>query len=198
MLLPFLKEIKLEHKPIYLLFLYKGSYEYIRMFRQYFWIYVLLLLFAIAGTLHGNIKVDKVCLILWGLIQASGYMQTMDDNYLLHFKDFKTLWSFQLKSIAWNVWITSAPFGIAFIAYTCDRDGIIFFLSYYIAALVYAIGISMLSHIIPSTILLFIVQLCLLMPFYLGSLFIPFLLIPGIVLTILLTCYAHKHLKRLL
>ena len=36
-LLPFLKEIKLEHKPIRLPFLYKGSYEYIRMFRQSFW-----------------------------------------------------------------------------------------------------------------------------------------------------------------
>ena len=47
-LLPFLKEIKLEHKPIRLPFLYKGSYEYIRMFRQSFWIYALLLLFSIA------------------------------------------------------------------------------------------------------------------------------------------------------
>ena len=64
-LLPFLKEIKLEHKPIRLPFLYKGSYEYIRMFRQSFWIYALLLLFSIAGTVHGNIKINKVCLILW-------------------------------------------------------------------------------------------------------------------------------------
>ena len=56
-LLPFLKEIKLEHKPIRLPFLYKGSYEYIRMFRQSFWIYALLLLFSIAGTVHGNIKI---------------------------------------------------------------------------------------------------------------------------------------------
>ena len=59
-LLPFLKEMKLEHKPIRLPFLYKGSYEYIRMFRQSFWVYILLFLFATAGTVHGNIKINKV------------------------------------------------------------------------------------------------------------------------------------------
>lgn len=35
-----------EHKLIRLPFLYKGSYEHIRMFRQSFWIYALLLLFS--------------------------------------------------------------------------------------------------------------------------------------------------------
>ena len=55
-LLPCLKKIKLEHKPVRLPFLYKGSYEYIRMFRQSFWVYILLFLFATAGTVHGNIK----------------------------------------------------------------------------------------------------------------------------------------------
>lgn len=197
-LLPFLKEIKLEHKPIRLPFLYKGSYEYIRMFRQSFWIYALLLLFSIAGTVHGNIKIDKVCVVLWGLIQASGYLQPMDTGYLLHFKNFKTLCRFQSKSIAWNVFITSIPFGLALIASTYDQDEILFFLSYYIATLIYAIGISMLRHIIPSPLLLFIVQLSILMPFYLGSLFVPFLLIPGMALTTLLTCQTRKHLKRLL
>ena len=62
----------------------------------------------------------------------------------------------------------------------------------------YAIGIGMLRHIIPSPLLLFIVQLSILMPFYLGSLFVPIILIPGIALTALLTCHAHKRLKRLL
>ena len=35
-LITFPEEIKLEHKPVRLPFLYKGSYEYIRMFRQSF------------------------------------------------------------------------------------------------------------------------------------------------------------------
>ena len=107
-LLPFQKEIKPKHNPVRLPFLYKGSYEYIRIFRQSFWVYILLFLFATAGTVHGNIKINKVCLILWGLVQASGYLQTMDNRYLLHFKNFKTLYLFQLKSIAWNV--SSPPF----------------------------------------------------------------------------------------
>ena len=184
-LLPCLKKIKLEHKPVRLPFLYKGSYEYIRIFRQSFWVYILLFLFATAGTVHGNIKINKVCLILWGLVQASGYLQTMDNRYLLHFKNFKTLYLF-------------IPFSLALIASTYDQDEILFFLSYYTATLIYAIGIGMLRHIIPSPLLLFIVQLSILMPFYLGSLFVPIILIPGIALTALLTCHAHKRLKRLL
>lgn len=66
------------------------------------------------------------------------------------FQNFKTLCRFQSKSIAWNVFITSIPFGLALIASTYDQDEILFFLSYYIATLIYAIGISMLRHIIPS------------------------------------------------
>lgn len=183
-LLPCLKKIKLKHKPVRLPFLYKGSYEYIRIFRQSFWVYILLFLFATAGTVHGNIKINKVCLILWGLVQASGYLQTMDNRYLLHFKNFKTLCLFQLKSIAWNVFITSIPFSLALIASTYDQDEILFFLSYYTATLIYAIGIGMLRHIIPSPLLLFILQLSILMPFYLGSLFVPIILIPGITYSI--------------
>lgn len=51
-LLPCLKKIKLKHKPVRLPFLYKGSYEYIRIFRQSFWVYILLFLFATAGTVY--------------------------------------------------------------------------------------------------------------------------------------------------
>ena len=99
-----------------------------------------------------NIKINKVCLILWGLVQASGYLQTMDNRYLLHFKNFKTLCLFQLKSIAWNVFITSIPFSLTLIASTYDQDEILFFLSYYTATLIYAIGIGMLRHIIHPPI----------------------------------------------
>lgn len=81
------------------------------------------------------------------------------------FQNFKTLCLFQLKSIAWNVFITSIPFSLALIASTYDQDEIFFFLSYYTATLIYAIGIGMLRHIIPSPLLLFIVQLSILMPF---------------------------------
>ena len=197
-LLPFLKEIKLEHKPIRLPFLYKGSYEYIRMFRQSFWIYALLLLFPIAGTVHGNIKIDKVCVVLWGLIQASGYLQPMDTGYLLHFKNFKTLCRFQSKSIAWNVFITSIPFGLALIASTYDQDEVLFFLFLLYRHLDLCHWHQYVAPYHPIPLLLFIVQLSILMPFYLGSLFVPFLLIPGMALTTLLSCQTRKHLKRLL
>mgnify|MGYP000008931905 FL=1 len=196
--LPFIKEIKMRQKPIRLPLLYKGGYEYIRMFRQVIWLYALLLLFSIIGAIHGNIRIDKVCLILWGLVQASGYMQSMEDSYLLHFRNFRTLCFFQLKSIAWNTFITSAPLGITLILFSRQWNEVFFFPVFYIAIILYTMGISMLRHIIRSQVLLFMVQLILLLPFYLGSLFVPYLLLPEVAITLLLIYYAHRNIKTLL
>lgn len=66
------------------------------------------------------------------------------------FQKFQDFMPFPTKSIAWNVFITSIPFSLALIASTYDQDEIFFFLSYYTATLIYAIGIGMLRHIIPS------------------------------------------------
>lgn len=114
------------------------------------------------------------------------------------FQKFQDFMPFPTKKHSMECFITSIPFSLTLIASTYDQDEILFFLSYYTATLIYAIGIGMLRHIIPSPLLLFIVQLSILMPFYLGSLFVPIILIPGIALTALLTCHAHKRLKRLL
>lgn len=196
--LPFIKEIKLKQNPIRLPLLYKGGYEYIRMFRQAIWLYALFLLAAIAGAMHGNLRIDKVCFILWGLIQAAAYMQRMDKSYLLHFKDFRTLCRFQLKSMAWNISLTSAPFGITLILFGRDWKEAIFVLSFYAATMVYAMGVSMLRHIIHADALTFMVQFTLLIPFYLGTLFVPYLLLPGTMITLSLIYLAHKNLKTLL
>lgn len=197
-LLPFIKEIKLKLNPIPLPLFYKGGYEYIRMFRQAAWLYALFLLTAIAGAIYGNIKIDKVCLILWGLIQVAGYVQSMESSYLLHFKNFRTLCFFQLKSMTWNILLTSAPFAITLLLFGEDWKEIIFLLSFYAATLVYALGVSMLRHIIHAGALLFIVQLTILMPFYLGTLFVPYLLLPGTMITLSLTYQANRNLKTLL
>ena len=87
-LLPCLKKIKLKHKPVRLPFLYKGSYEYIRIFRQSFWVYILLFLFATAGTVHGNIKINKVCLILCTGIRLSANNGQQISSSFQKFQDF--------------------------------------------------------------------------------------------------------------
>ena len=60
------------------------------------------------------------------------------------FQKFQDFMPFPTKSIAWNVFITSIPFSLTLIASTYDQDEILFFLSYYTATLIYAIGIGML------------------------------------------------------
>lgn len=84
-LLPFLKEIKLEHKPIRLPFSTKevmniyGCSANLSGYMPYS-------CFFHSRNRTRKYKIDKVCVVLWGLIQASGYLQPMDTGYLLHFK----------------------------------------------------------------------------------------------------------------
>ena len=197
-LITFPEKIKPEHKPVRLPFLYKGSYEYIRIFRQSFWGLYPTLSFCNRRNRTRKYKNKQSMSHTMGIGTGIRLSANNGQQISSSFQNFKTLCLFQLKSIAWNVFITSIPFSLTLIASTYDQDEILFFLSYYTATLIYAIGIGMLRHIIPSPLLLFIVQLSILMPFYLGSLFVPIILIPGIALTALLTCHAHKRLKRLL
>ena len=114
------------------------------------------------------------------------------------FQKFQDFMPFPTKSIAWNVFITSIPFSLALIASTYDQDEILFFLILLYCHLNLCHWYRYVAPYHPIPLLLFIVQLSILMPFYLGSLFVPIILIPGIALTALLTCHAHKRLKRLL
>ncbi|UWG70255.1 MAG: hypothetical protein [Bacteriophage sp.] len=40
------------------------------MFCLYGWLYILLFLIALVGALHGSIRIGKVALIVWGIIQT--------------------------------------------------------------------------------------------------------------------------------
>lgn len=43
------------------------------MFCLYGWLYILLFLIALVGALHGNIRIGKVALIVWGIIQTMAF-----------------------------------------------------------------------------------------------------------------------------
>lgn len=91
LLLPKLKTIKWKSIASPLPFLYKGVLEYSRMFRLYGWLYILLFLIALVGTLHGNIRIGKVALIVWEIIQAMAFTSIPQRQKLTSFLNYPTL-----------------------------------------------------------------------------------------------------------
>lgn len=73
LLLPFLKTVKWKSVVVPLPFLYRGGLEYIRMFRIYGCFYLLFIVIALIEAVHDNIRIGKVAMIIWRIIQATAY-----------------------------------------------------------------------------------------------------------------------------
>ena len=74
LLLSYMKSVHLRLPAIPVPFLCRGGLEYIRMFRMYALLYLVLLLVSSLAGLHGNIRVAKVLFLVWGLVQSMSFM----------------------------------------------------------------------------------------------------------------------------
>jgi len=71
-------------------------------FSLYGWLYILLFLIALVGALHGNIRIGKIALIVWGIIQTMAFTSISQRQELTPFLNYPTLQkknSFLLRSI---------------------------------------------------------------------------------------------------
>lgn len=175
--LPYLKEVKITSTPIRLPFLFRGGMDYIRMFRQSWWIYLLLLFSSIMGGSYGNIRIAKVNLIIWCFVQASAYFTIPEPLQLLHFKDYRTFNRMLSKTNSGNILVTSLPFITAILAFTPDTESVYYTLSTCIACFLYLQGLGLLRQVCKSELSLFLLHLPLLLPIFLLSCFIPYLLL---------------------
>jgi hypothetical protein len=177
-LLPELKTIKWKSFTIKLPFLYKGGLEYIRMFRLYGWLYFFLFLIAVTGSLHDNIRIGKVALIVWGIIQATAFTSIPQRQELTFFLNYSSLQKYLIRSNAWNVTVTSIPLiGIIF-SFSFVWENIIFSACAMVGSMLYLWNLGMIRHLLFSTVAIAIYQLIILIPLFFYSCFIPFLLIP--------------------
>jgi len=196
-ILPHMKEIKTTYIPVKLQFLYKGDLEYIRMFRQCFWVYILLLLFSIMGLLNNNVKIPKACILIWGLLETTGYADLPNKLYLLKFRNFKTFCNFYIKSSLWNAGLFLLPFIIMLLIYHCEMESVLFTLIAYINTIFYMLGMNLLRQLTSSSIFLIILQAILLLPFYIFACFLPYLLLVEITFLILLSYLVYKNINYL-
>lgn len=177
-LLPQLKTIKWKSSTIQLPFLYKGGLEYIRMFRLYGWLYIFLFLIALTGTLHDNIRIAKVTLIVWGIIQAIAFTSIPQRQELTFFLNYSTFQKYLIRSNAWNAAVTSIPLIGIILSFSCVWENILFSVCAMIGSMLYLWNLGMIRHLFFSTVAIAIYQLILLIPLFFYSCFIPFLLIP--------------------
>ena len=61
------------------------------MFCLYGWLYILLFLIALVGALHGNIRIGKVALIVWGIIQTMAFTSIPQRQEFTPFLNYPTL-----------------------------------------------------------------------------------------------------------
>ena len=61
------------------------------MFCLYGWLYILLFLIALVGALHGNIRIGKVALIVWGIIQTMAFTSIPQRQEFTPFLTYPTL-----------------------------------------------------------------------------------------------------------
>ncbi len=197
LLLPYLKEIRIKQIPIKLPFLYQGGMEYIRMFRQASWVYLLLLFCSIIGAIHGNIRIAKISMIIWYFTQASVYFTIPDILQMHHFKSYRIFSNMLWKVNGWNTLVTGIPFIGTVLIFSSTADTIYFSLSSCVACILYLQNLGLLRQICTTSISLFFIQLPVLLPIFFFSCFIPYLLVPFAAITGVVSYIAHNKLKQL-
>lgn len=171
LLIPSLKYSGRHIYPLKLRFLYAGNMEYIRMFRCYWWIYLLLFVCSFIGGLHNNMRITKVCMFLWGIIQANAYYTIPDSNMIIKFKNGRTLQKLMWKSNFFNVLVTYIPFITLIVIFAPQMTDILFLTFIIISCLLYLQGVCMLHYVCNTNFSLLLINYGLLLPIFFYSCF---------------------------
>lgn len=196
-LLPKLKTIKLKSASVPLPFLYKGGLEYIRMFRMYGWLYVLLFLVSVIGALHANIRIGKVALIVWGIVQTMSFASVPQRQELTFYLNYSAFQRHLVLSNVWNAVITAVPFVGIILSFSFSGENLLFALSVISGSILYLCNMGMVRHMSFSSASLAVYQLIVLIPLFFFACFIPFLLVPFILINVLCCIFLKDNLKNI-
>lgn len=196
LLLPGLKSIKLKSSVLPLPFLSKRALEYRHMFRKYAWLYIILAAVALSGSLHGNTRVGKVCLIIWGVIQSGGLMNTAQRQQLVFYLNFRTFLKCIILSSIQNVAVTGAPFLIFVVAFSPTGWNCLFSLSVLSATILYLWNVSMARFLYSTPVTLGIHCLLFPLPLYVSACFISLVLPLFFAANVILSITVKNKYKR--
>ena len=175
LLLPYMKSVYLRLPAIPVPFLYKGGLEYIRMFRMYALLYLVLLLVSLLAGLHGNIRVAKVLFLVWGLVQSMSFMSVPRWVELTIFRDFLAFQCHHLFSLLRNTAVTSIPFIVLILLFAPTWENAFFCVSAWASSVLYLWNLGMLRWLFLSAMFMVVCQLIILIPLFFYACFFPLL-----------------------
>lgn len=171
--------------PVKLKFLYVGNMEYIRMYRCYWLVYLFLFICSFLGGLHDNMRIVKVCMILWGIIQANAYYTIPDFNIIIKFKNGRTLQELMLKSNFLNVLVTYIPFIALTVTFSHQMADTLFLTFTIISCFLYLHSVCLLHYLCTTTFSLLLINCGFLLPiFFFSCFFMPLSIVLGVLVCV--------------
>ena len=170
--LPFLRPVRIRTIPVRLGFLYVGNMEYLRMFRRMGWLYLIIIGISALGCLHGNVKVAKVGMLLWGIIQSGAYSYVPDVHLLQKFKSYRILQGELWKANVWNASVLSLPFGMMCFAGGFRTEDVLFFFSCLMAGIFYLQSMALFRWVCPVSAGIVVMQLAVCIPLFAWTCFV--------------------------
>lgn len=170
--LPFVRPVRFRTTPVRLRFLYTGNMEYLRMFRRMGWLYLIIISISALGCLHGNVRVTKAGMLLWGVIQSGAYSYVPDTHLLQKFKSYRILQRELWKANVWNASVLSLPFGMMCIAGGFRTEDMLFFFSCLMAGILYLQIMALFRWVCPASAGMVMMQLAVCIPLFAWTCFV--------------------------
>ena len=170
--LPFVRPVRFRITPIRFGFLYAGNMEYLRMFRRMSWLYLVIISISALGCLHGNVRVAKAGMLLWGVIQSGAYSYVPDTHLLQKFKSYRILQGELWKANVWNASVLSLPFGMMCIAGGFRTEDMLFFFSCLMAGILYLQIMALFRWVCPASAGMVMMQLAVCIPLFAWTCFV--------------------------
>lgn len=170
--LPFVRPVRFRTTPVRLGFLYAGNMECLRMFRRMGWLYLIVIGMSALGCLHGNVRVAKAGMLLWGVIQSGAYSYVPDTHLLQKFKSYRILQGELWKANVWNASVLSLPFGMMCIAGGFRTEDMLFFFSCLMAGILYLQIMALFRWVCPASAGMVMMQLAVCIPLFAWTCFV--------------------------
>lgn len=170
--LPFVRPVRFRTTPVRLGFLYAGNMECLRMFRRMGWLYLIIISISALGCLHGNVRVAKAGMLLWGVIQSGAYSYVPDTHLLQKFKSYRILQGELWKANVWNASVLSLPFGMMCIVGGFRTEDMLFFFSCLMAGILYLQIMALFRWVCPASAGMVMMQLAVCIPLFAWTCFV--------------------------
>ena len=124
------------------------------------------------GCLHGNVRVAKAGMLLWGVIQSGAYSYVPDTHLLQKFKSYRILQGELWKANVWNASVLSLPFGMMCIAGGFRTEDMLFFFSCLMAGILYLQIMALFRWVCPASAGMVMMQLAVCIPLFAWTCFV--------------------------